>query len=795
MLYNFDFSIAALVFLLILFIFLKTQFVTDIWSNKIFLAIIGTLFFADLFDILSGMAISYPYSIPLWLNHVLNIGYFTGAGVASGLLPEYVYALITNEDKITMKFGWVNRSILSVYILLALTSPLTGFIYYFDDSRKYTHGTLYALAYLLPVYYMVFSLILVFVHKRNLNRKQFLSIILFVVVANVGTFIQLIFAQDYLLVIFAASVAAFLMLIGFETPDYRELTRVRDELMESQKELSVLHGRELEMSRVLHAKTKSASWAIYFDENANMKEATWSDEFFEMLGYGDDKEKGLIPQEKIYTLWNDSLHPDDRDRMMKIFADGMVYGTGYDEEYRLIDKAGVSHWYHGTGVVKLSETTGKIENYQGLIMDIDDEKKVEELTNEKLKALSELEESRKELQEALKKAESASEAKTRFLSNMSHDIRTPMNAIVGFTDIARENIDNKEMVQDSLSKIESSGKHLLSLINDVLDMSRIESGKTTIELQHTALKELLNGTVGMVESKIKEKNQNLAVNFDGIKDDHVFCDRLHLNEILINILGNAIKFTNEGGTIRMVVRQEETSNTKKPNYIFSIKDSGIGMSEEFLAHIFEPFEREKTSTISRTQGTGLGMAITKSLVDMMGGTIEVKSKINEGSTFIVKLPFEKCEDEILIEGKEASSNKENEEVSKDEMLDVLRTKKILLVDDNETNRLVARRLFEMRNIKITEASDGVEALDMIEKGEPFDIILMDIQMPGIDGYETTDRIKALPDKEKAQVPIIAMTADAFEEDKKKALDYGMKGHVAKPFKIDELIKTLYETLQ
>ncbi|MDE5742056.1 MAG: response regulator [Oscillospiraceae bacterium] len=524
-------------------------------------------------------------------------------------------------------------------------------------------------------------------------------------------------------------------------------------------------------------------------------------------------------------------------------------------------------------------------------------------------------EKRELLENALMQANRASKAKSVFLSNMSHDIRTPMNAIVGFTSLAITHIDNKLQVEEYLKKIMTSGNHLLSLINDVLDMSRIESGKMHLDEKPCSLPEIFHGLQNIIQGDINAKQLELFVDTVDVRNEDIFCDKLRLNQVLLNLLSNAVKYTVSGGKITMRITEISGAPDGFANYEFLIKDTGIGMSEEFVSHIFEPFERERNSTISGIQGTGLGMAITKNIVDMMNGKIEVKSKQNVGTECKVSLTFridsESSEPALLPEfqncralvvdddfntcdsvsymlqqmgmraewtlsGKEAVlrtrqalmrndhydvyivdwllpdvngievvrrirretsdsvpiivltaydwsdiedeakeagvtafcskplfmselrsclSSLESDSENKEKFNKIeakRRTERILLAEDNELNQEIAVAILTEAGFKVDVASNGSIAVDMLSKSEPgyYQLVLMDVQMPVMNGYEASTAIRNLENKELASIPIIAMTANAFEEDRQEALKSGMNEHIAKPIDVKKLIDTL-----
>lgn len=385
-----------------------------------------------------------------------------------------------------------------------------------------------------------------------------------------------------------------------------------------------------------------------------------------------------------------------------------------------------------------------------------------------------------QLEEALEKAESANKAKTIFLNNMSHDIRTPMNAIIGFNQLALAVKENPENTKNYLKKVDMASNHLLSLINDVLDMSRIESGKVVITENTENLKDMISYLIDIVMADINAKQQKLLVDTKGIVDEYVICDKLRLNQIFLNVISNAIKYTDVGGTISVSVNEVRKDFIGYNTYEFRIKDNGIGMSNKFLKTIFSPFTRERTSTISGVQGTGLGMCISKNLVEMMDGSINIDSTPGKGTEVIITLPFKVAENKSV-----AGDSDKEKQVS-------LVGMKILLVDDNDFNREITHIVLEQENVEVTEAFNGQEVYEKIKNSKPgdYDLILMDIQMPVMDGYTATREIRKLSQKELAEIPIIAMTANAFAEDRRNALAAGMNEHLAKPVDIEKLKSTI-----
>ena len=597
-----------------------------------------------------------------------------------------------------------------------------------------------------------------------------------------------------------------------------------------------------------------------------------------------------------------ALHPKDSPDRDKNYLEGLLSGQQreWDDEYAHLE-TGERRWFH---IVAMgSDVEGRTKHI--LVMS---DRTADKQVNQ---ALS----------DAVAAAETANRAKSTFLSNMSHDIRTPMNAIIGFTTLAISNIDDKDRVKDYLTKTLASSNHLLSLINDVLDMSRIESGKIHLEEVEVNLSEVLHDLKTIVSGQIYAKQLELYMDAMDVTDEDVYCDKTRLNQILLNLLSNAIKFTPAGGTVSVRVRQLAGKVHGCGQYEFRIKDNGIGMSPEFAKKIFEPFERERTSTVSRIQGTGLGMAITKNIVDMMGGTIEVQTAQGKGSEFIIRVPlrvqaehrpvekiteleglkalvvdddFNTCDSvtkmlvkvgmraEWTLSGKEAvlrarqsiemsdayhayiidwrlpdmngievtrqirSLNNDTPIIiltaydwadieveakaagvtafcSKPMFMSDLREtlmnaigqtqtdaaqellpkkntnfkgRHILLVEDNELNREIAQEILREYGFRVDTAENGAVAVEKVRTAAPdsYDLVLMDVQMPIMDGYTATRQIRALADPALAKIPILAMTANAFDEDRRNALESGMTGFLSKPIVIGDLVQELRKIL-
>ena len=386
-------------------------------------------------------------------------------------------------------------------------------------------------------------------------------------------------------------------------------------------------------------------------------------------------------------------------------------------------------------------------------------------------------------------------AKSQFLFNMSHDIRTPMNAIIGYTNLARKEESSGE-VRGYLDKIENSSQHLLALINDILEMSRIESGKIELEFVPVDLCMVFEGMKDLFNEQMKEKGINFSVHTSQIEDRYVWCDRKNLNRVLLNLLSNAFKFTPDGGSVTASIWESGTSENGYGIYEIRVQDTGIGMSREFAEKMFNAFERERTSTVSGIEGTGLGLSITKSIVDLMGGTIEVMTAPGSGTEIVIRLRFKLAEekdvpeDERVREGSAGDAADEAAEVD-------FSTKRLLLVEDNQINMEIAKMILTQAGFMVETAENGKIAVDMVAASDPdyYDAILMDIQMPEMDGYEATRKIRAMSEASHANIPILAMTANAFKEDEEAAFEAGMQAHIAKPIDVNVMMKALTRVLK
>ena len=386
-----------------------------------------------------------------------------------------------------------------------------------------------------------------------------------------------------------------------------------------------------------------------------------------------------------------------------------------------------------------------------------------------------------EIRKSAEKARKANEAKTRFLFNMSHDIRTPMNAIVGFSGLLEKSIHDEKKSLDYIKKIRVSSDILLTIINQVLEMARIESGKITLSSESVNIREMVDAMNTVFESSLTKKSLEYQCSLN-VVHDQILCDKTKMEEIILNVVSNSIKYTNPHGKITVSIDELDSEDEKNANYKVVVEDNGIGMSQDYLPHIFEEFSREHTSTETRVAGTGLGLPIVKSLVDRMGGTIEVESEEGKGTRFIMKFSFP-----VSLENQVREKEKQNIP----DITEKLEGKRILLAEDNELNAEIAETVLEETGIKVKHVEDGIQCIEELKKmpEKYYDVILMDVQMPNMDGYTATQRIRDLDDS-RAEIPIIAMTANAYDEDRRKAQEAGMDGFLAKPLDVDEMMRLL-----
>ena len=558
--------------------------------------------------------------------------------------------------------------------------------------------------------------------------------------------------------------------ISFEKNDKSLLSRIThfvEVVSNEQKEALNVANEEKLRNDLIHDIIHSGKWSIQLDENDNYIKTDCSDDIFQIID--NDTPKDL-------HYWLELIHPDDKkvttEAFLATIAD-RTSNTPYDVTYRMRSRNNEYYWFHSAGRI-IRDENGNAEFF-GIHINITDQ------IERQLKQ-------QKQLENALKMADSANNAKTEFLFNMSHDIRTPMTAILGFTNMAIKHIDNKQKAKDCLTKIQQASDLLLSLINNVLEVSKIESGKAEIEEQPGDINYCFTGIIDTMLVMAESKDIKLSFEFGDITHRYIYCDINRCERIFVNIISNAIKYTKEGGIVNVKCEEIESDKAEYAVFRYTFSDNGIGMSDEFQKHVFEQFSREKSVTKTGIQGTGLGMAMCKSYVELMQGKIECQSKLGEGTTFIVTVPLKIQENSLYADSNtlnqiDYDSTSAHRKVS-------YQGKRLLLTEDNELNREIAYDILDEKGFIIDEAVDGSVAVNLLKEKGPdyYDVILMDIQMPIMNGYEATKEIRKLYPE--SNIPIIALSANAFKEDKAASIAAGMNDHIAKPINIQELFAVL-----
>lgn len=734
------------------------------------LMVVGMVYLAV--DALWGAIYDDLLPIPRVVQLIIYAVYYSTSAVLS--YKWFAYAEYM-QDSIFNRIPAIRNIVkipMCIVVVLAVASIWTKSFFYIDDQGNYCRGDLYVFQLALTYGYILFSgikiifrlLITAEFEKQNTHLVM-LSYFVFPVVFGA---LQITAPEmPYLCVgIALASFQTYLFNVNFEKERDRSTSKINS------------------LGRLFIS-------AYYMNLQTGHREYM-NDEVEKLDSYLTGDFHNTAPEEyeaAVHTYVSMYVHREDRelyrtmcdiDYMRRhLNAENRFYFFNYRQVVGDVEK-----WYRMHIIASLFTPEGEVSHVVAAVMDVDKQVRADISQQEAI-------------EEALIEAENANKAKSVFLSNMSHDIRTPMNAITGFATLAKTHIDDKELIKNYLDKISSASTHLLSLINDILDMSRIENGKIQIEESEVALPEVVEEIQDLIQPMAEEKGLTFVIESD-VRDNYIYCDKLRLNQILINLLGNAVKFTSDGGNVTLNIHQELESPAGYGVYIFSVRDTGIGVAPEFLDRIFQAFEREKTSTMTGIQGTGLGLAITKSMVELMGGKITVNSELGKGTEFVVKLVFTLQDlDDAELERRARELDKEAQDsLQKEKMRQLFAGKKLLLVEDNELNREIARMLLKEEGLIVEEACNGREAVEMVENswvGE-YQLVLMDIQMPVLDGYEATKQIRALANRELANIPIVAMTANAFEEERRKALECGMNGHIAKPIDVAVLFNTIQQIL-
>ena len=642
-------------------------------------------------------------------------------------------------------------------VLIILTMLGTGSLWTLAESstivERYTRGPLFSVFSNICLFYYFVPVLLTIIYivktDEKKERRRLWDVLIFSSCPAVAVFVYTYFIPSEVVMPFQpfcftlGTIYAYVFLIN------------QAEKRESEEYLSVINGLASDYQNVYE------------------------------VNIGTNTMKAFKTSERITDMLGESFHSMNYSDAVKAYVDYAVFPEDQAEVRPVFEPETLKNLLNGvrsfTKVYRNDE--GKYTEMKCIRMDEGDEHLIFGFGVKDAEIRKNLEKEQM-LERALKEAESANKAKSEFFFNMSHDIRTPMNAIIGFTQLMRRHLGEPDREKQYLDKIESSSQYLLELINNVLEMSRIENGRLTLDENIWNAKEFNDILASVFEGQMAEKGITFTRTID-VVHQNVYCDSLKLQEIFLNILSNALKYTPSGGSVSMELKEIPSTVPGHAKYQTIITDTGIGMSREYLPHIFETFSREKTSTEGKVMGTGLGMPIVKQLIDLMNGSIDIESEPGKGTKITVCLDHRiATEAEITAVERKSATVTDSQEFA--------RGKRILLAEDNELNAEIAIELLSEYGFEIERASDGIICVDMLTKREAgyYDLILMDVQMPNMDGYKTTEVIRGLGDKKLSEIPILAMTANAFEEDRQNALAAGMNGHISKPVDVNKLIEEL-----
>lgn len=689
-----------------------------------------------IFDILSNY---FEGALNPASAYIINIFYFIFcAGVS-------VFWLLYVETELPIEKNRHRRNLIYfiltiIYLFILVTDPITHIVFYIDSNGEYHKSDLWFMEFIGPYIFMTISFARAIVYTKKVEdkfEKQRALILAELVFPPLIFSIPLIFTYNIPILSVGITISIILVYLNYQS----EVARIRNE----QEAVIAALGEDFDF--VCYISATSNTIKCYRNSGLfNTVIQSRQGDYIQPKEF-DSALKQLMTSEEIIKLRTYAA----RSYVMPILK-VRPYSFNFTVTYE-----GKNYYYLTKFVLDKNNPDGVILGFQNIDSQFRQEKEVQ------------------------KQLEEANMSKSNFLFNMSHDIRTPMNAIMGFTEIAKRNIDNKEKVMDSLLKVESSGNHLLELINNILDMAKIESGHINIDESPTNIKRANQEMCDIIQQMASSKGVIFTSEIINLKQENIWADKLHVNQVMLNILSNAVKYTKPNGYVNFKLEELEGTSKNHIRLKFVVEDSGIGMSKSFVNHIFDSFSREQTTTTSGVEGTGLGMAITKRLVDLMKGKIDIKSESGKGTTVTIIFNFRvwnvlEIEDRMPVETKTIS----------------LKGKRVLVVEDNDLNREIATDILLEEGLIVEEAEDGSVAVEKVRCSVPgyYDFILMDIQMPYKDGYFATREIRSFENKELASVPIIAMTANAFEEDKKKAIEAGMNSHLAKPVNIPALIATL-----
>lgn len=707
-------------------------------------------------------------------HYVLNLIALSSMTLASYLWFRYL--LMTGKDTekyLTRKWNVIFSLPVVIVVITGILSNWTHWLFYIDANDVYQSGTLPYLQFTGLVYCLAAIALSFWQISKGMSAVIVLCRLLFYIGPTIaGAAINsTVFRGGYTQI--GCSYAVFLLYLEQYITEVNENKRLKS-VDSLNKRLQNANDSLMDQMSIVGG-LSNAYFSVYSVnlERGRCKAIKVIDAFRRVVKNCHSTE--LVTKAFLAAC----VMPEDKKKMRE-FTDWRTLPERLSENDTTVEEFHGSmspwEWCRASWIVASRDKDGKAKNVLFTVEDIT------ETVRERIRREQEREQTRKELEESRAAAEAANKAKSDFLFSMSHDIRTPMNAIIGYADLMEKHFGETQKCRDYLGKIKNSSNFLLSLVNNVLEMARIESGKLALDEQICKTTELLNEIISVYSELMKQKQIAFTVDLK-VGTEYFYGDRLKISEIFLNILSNAYKYTEEGGRISLVVNDLPCERAGYTLLQTMVSDTGIGMSKDYLPKIFEEFSREYTSTENRIEGTGLGMPIVKKLVDFMDGTIEVESEPGKGTTFTVTIPF-----------RIASEQDERQKVVAEADPKKLVGKRILLVEDNELNTEIATEILSELGVLVDHAENGIICIEMLERVEPeyYDLILMDVQMPELDGYGATEKIRAMKDERKANIPIIAMTANAFEEDRQNAFAAGMNGHLSKPIEVPKLLQVLAE---
>lgn len=688
--------------------------------------------------------------------------------VTLSLFTYYWYIFITEKTKLNKLFLIIPIVIFAVTFVSCIFVGYQRKIVDVIDGQYFVTGGLPLFATIVTFVGMIYFPVVAFIKRKDIGLKSVVFLGLFNVLPLTGAFLSLVLGVlDYCYALGGLSCCIVYMFLQNQRNTERDLEH-SVEIQKKNIELEELVKNQEMSLNIVSSLSKSFVCIYYVDLD--------DESFVELSQTNFNDIKNHIgsngnAREKFVEMSKYLVQPEYAKEALEFIELSTVADRLKDVDFIEFVFKGIPQvgWCNGSFIAAKREENGRVTKVLWAIKTINEQK----LKDEKLQT---------ELFEAKEKAESANKAKSTFLFNMSHDIRTPMNAILGFVQLMFKDLNNPEKLKSHLSKVDRSSRFLLDVLNNVLDIARIESGKATLneDVMDIMGDSMTIDTIFIGE--IQRKNITFIPSMN-IQHHFVLADAKKLQQIMVNLLSNSIKYTPDNGTIWLDFSEAPSEKEGYGTFITTVKDNGIGMSKEFQEHLFETFSRERNSTESKIQGTGLGLAIVKSIVDLMGGKIEVESEVGKGTTFRITNYHKLLTEEDMVKSHSVSSEKKENNI---------KGKRVLVAEDNALNAEIATAILEDAGFQVELAKDGVECLEKLNTSAPhyYDAILMDIQMPNLNGYDATKHIRLLQDTAKANIPIIAMTANAFDEDKKAAIDAGMNDHISKPINIEILVETI-----